>query len=173
MIRLLGGKGKVVVLRYQVGSASTDEREAGFFEAIAKAKGIQVISENRYAGPTVGEAKTASMNMVDKLKMADGIFCPNESSTMGMLLALRQIERAGKVKFVGFDTSGPLVEALRAGELDGLIAQDPRRMGYEGVTILVKQIKGQKAPAAIDTGARLITRENIDEPEIKKILQTP
>jgi len=75
----------------------------------------------------------AMINMFDKLKEATGIFCPNESTTFGMLLALRQSKLAGQVKFVGFDTSPSLVEALQKGEIDALVAQDPTRMGYLGV----------------------------------------
>jgi ribose transport system substrate-binding protein len=170
LAKILGGKGKVVLLRYHVGSASTTEREAGFLATAAKNPQLTMIVDNRYAGPTAGEAKTASMNMVDKLKEADGIFCVNESSTFGMLLALRQTNLAGKVKFVGFDTSPPLVEALRKGEIDGLVAQDPTKMGYEGVTTVVRHLRGEKVPATIDTGVRLITRDNVDTPEIKALL---
>src|SRR3990172_8476371 len=150
LVSLLSGKGKVVLLRYVVGSASTSEREDGFLGAIGAKTGMTVTVSNRYAGPTAGEAKTASMNMVDRLNEADGIFCPNESSTFGMLLALRQLNLAGKVKFVGFDTSPPLVEALRNGEIDALVAQDPTRMGYEAVVTLVQRIRGEKAPSLID-----------------------
>ena len=171
--KLVGGKAKIVLLRYQVGSASTTEREEGFLEAIGKSKGLQVIVDNRYAGATAGEAKTQSMNIIDKLKEADGIFCPNESSTFGMLLALKQNNLAGKVRFVGFDTSPPLIEALKKGEIDALVAQDPTRMGYEGVTILVQHIQGKKVPTTVDTGVRLITRENLNSPEIKKLLDLP
>ncbi len=170
LTKIMGAKGKVVLLRYHVGSASTTEREAGFLETVAKTPQMKLIVDNRYAGPTAGEAKTASMNMVDKLKDADGIFCVNESSTFGMLLALRQANLVGKVKFVGFDTSPPLVEALRNGEIDGLVAQDPTKMGYEGVTTIVNYLRGQKVPATIDTGVRLITRVNVNTPEIKALL---
>lgn len=171
--KLLGGKGKIVLLRYQVGSASTMEREEGFLEAIGKSKDLKLIVDNRYAGATAGEAKTASMNIVDKLKEAHGIFCPNESSTFGMLLALRQSNLAGKVRFVGFDTSPPLIEALQKGEIDALVAQDPTRMGYEGVKILVAHIQGKEVLKTVDTGVRLITRDNLNSPEIKKLLGTP
>lgn len=170
LAKLLRGQGKVVLLRYQIGSASTVEREAGFVDAIRNHAGMEIISDNRYAGATAGEAKTASMNMLDKIKEAGGIFCPNESSTFGMLLALRQTNLAGKIKFVGFDTSPPLVEALEKGEIDALVAQDPARMGYEGVKTLVEHIRGRQVPVMIDTGVQLVTRENLNEPEIKRLL---
>ena len=170
LVKLLDGKGKIVLLRYQVGSASTEQREAGFLEVIHQHPDIQVLVDNRYGGATVGESKTAAMNLLDKLKEADGVFCPNESSTFGMLLALRQSNLAGKIKFVGFDATPLLVEALQKNEIEALVAQDPVRMGYEGVKTMVTHLHGQSVPGYVDTGCRLITRENLTEPEIKKLI---
>ena len=170
LAQLLGNKGKVVLLRYDVGSASTTEREAGFLEVMKKNPGIHILVDNRYAGPTAGEAKTVAMELVDKLKQADGIFCPNESSTMGMLLALRQNNLAGKVKFVGFDTSPPLVEALRSGEIHALVAQNPVKMGYTGVKIMVDKLHGQTVPTAVDTGVKVIDGSNLTTPDVQKLL---
>lgn len=168
--RLLEGKGKVVLLRYQVGSASTTEREAGFLDALGKNPGISLLVDNRYAGATAGEAKTAAMNILDKLKEANGVFCPNESSTFGMLLALRQNNLAGKVTFVGFDTSPALVEALKAGEIQALVAQDPTRMGREAVATLLAHLAGKAVPPSVDTGVRLVTRANLADPEVKQLV---
>jgi ribose transport system substrate-binding protein len=170
LAQLLGNKGKVVLLRYDVGSASTTEREAGFLEVMKKNPGIKILVDNRYAGPTVGEAKTAAMDLVDKIRQADGIFCPNESSTMGMLLALRQNNLAGKVKFVGFDTTPPLVDALKSGEINALVAQNPVKMGYDGVKIMVDKLHGKSVPAAEDTGVKLIDSSNLTTPDIAKLL---
>jgi ribose transport system substrate-binding protein len=170
---LLGGKGSVVLLRYQVGSASTMEREEGFLGAVAKYAGITVTVNNRYAGATSGEAKTAAMNMIDKVREAGGIFCPNESSTFGMLLALRQINLAGKIKFVGFDTSPPLLEGLEKGEIDALVAQNPVRMGHDAVVSLVTHLRGGNVATVVDTGVRLITRDNLSDPDVKALLGRP
>jgi ribose transport system substrate-binding protein len=169
--QLLGGKGKVVLLRYQVGSASTVNREKGFLDAIAESPDLQVIVDNRYAGATAGEAKTQALNMLDQIRQADGIFCPNESSTMGMLLALQQEGLAGKIRFVGFDASPPLVKALAAGEIDGLVVQNPRKMGYTGVEMLVRHLKGEPVEPVIDTGVVLVTRANMNDPAIKSLIE--
>jgi ribose transport system substrate-binding protein len=170
LVRLLGGKGKVVLLRYMEGSASTTEREAGFLEAVKKAPGITLLVENRYAGATTSEAQTTALNMIDQLREADGIFASNESATFGLLLALRQNNLTGKAKFVGFDASAALAEALTKGEIQALVAQNPRKIGYEGVRLIVAQIKGQPAPASTDTGVQLITPENVNTPEVKELL---
>jgi ribose transport system substrate-binding protein len=170
LARLLGGKGKVVLLRYKEGHGSTGEREEGFLEAVRKHPGIEVIQENRYGGATAGEAQKAAETLVDKLREADGIFCPNESSTQGMLSALRGLGLTGQKKFVGFDTSPPLVEGLRNAEIHALVAQDPTRMGYEAVSTMVKHLRGEKVPDYTDTGARLVTREKLEDPEIRKLI---
>jgi ribose transport system substrate-binding protein len=170
MAKILGGKGKLVLLRYAEGSASTEEREAGFLESIKKNPDMSMLVDNRYGGATVSEAETASLNLLDQIKQADGIFCPNESSTMGMLLALRQNNLAGKVHFVGFDASAPLIAALKAGEIDALVAQNPTKMGYLGVKTCVSAIRGETVPQSIDSGVQLITRDNLNDPEVQKLL---
>ena len=111
------------------------------------------------------------MNIIDKIRVADGIFCPNESSTFGMLLALKQNNLAGKIKLVGFDTSPPLIEGLKKGEIQALVAQNPKKMGYLGVKTVVAYIHGEQVPPVTDSGAQLITKENVDTPEIQKLLK--
>ena len=171
LAELLGGKGKVVLLRYMVGSASTVNREKGFLGALAKHAAIEVIVGNRYAGPTAGEAKANALNLLDQIRQADGIFCPNESSTMGMLLALQQEGLAGKVKFVGFDASPPLVKGLTAGEIDALVVQNPRKMGYTAVETLVQHLNGETVETEIDTGVVVVSRDNMNDPEIKPLIE--
>jgi len=170
LAKLMGGKGSAVVLRYQAGSASTDQRESGCIEAL-KVGGVTIASDNRYAGATPGDAKTAALNMMDRIQGSGGVFCPNESTTFGMLMALRQSGMVGKVKFVGFDSSPPLVDALRNGEIDALVVQNPEEMGSLAVTLLVKHIRGERVETVIDTGAVLVTRDNMDQPEIKRLIQ--
>jgi ribose transport system substrate-binding protein len=169
LAKLLGGKGKVVLLRYSQGSGSTGEREEGFLKT-ARAGGLTLLVENRYGGATVAQAKGEAMKLVDQLRQADGVFAPNESSTLGLLGALRDNGLAGKVKFVGFDATPPLVEALQKGEIHALVSQDPSRMGYLAVQTLVKKMNGEQVDPIIDTGVRMITPESLKEPETRKFL---
>jgi ribose transport system substrate-binding protein len=172
---ILGDKGKVVLLRYQVGSASTENREKGFMKEIEKHPGIQVISSDQYAGATVESAMTASQTLLTKYGegQVDGIFCPNESSAYGMLRALVTSGRAGKVKYVGFDASDRLLEGLKKGEIQGLVVQNPYKMGYEGVKTMVAHLRGQKVEKLIDTGVTLVTPENLSDPVIDKLVHPP
>jgi ribose transport system substrate-binding protein len=170
LARLLDGKGKVVLLRYSEGSDSTAQREAGFLEVMKRHPGITLLVENRYGGATVASAQDAAMNLVDKLREADGIFCPNESSTQGMLLALRQTGLAGKKQFVGFDTSPALLSALNKGDIQALVAQNPGRMGYLGVATAVKHLRGEKVEPLIDTGCVLVTKANQATAEVQAVI---
>lgn len=170
LAKLLDGKGKVVLLRYQEGSASTAEREAGFLSIMKKNPGITVTVDNRYAGATAGEAKDAALNLSDKLKAADGVFAPNESSAQSMMLALRQLKLAGKIKFVGFDASPALLEGLEKDDISALVVQNPTKMGYIGVKTAVAAAKGQTVPTNVDTGVGLVTKANMNSPQTKELL---
>lgn len=163
MVKLLEGKGKVVLMRYIEGSASTMQREQGFLDAMNGTPGMTVISQDQYGGATSSLAKDRAMNMMDTIREADGIFCPNEGTTLGMLLALQATSLAGKKMFVGFDASDVLVKALIQGEIMGLVAQNPNKMGYTAVKTMAEKLKGLEVEPSIDTGCALITRGNIDE----------
>jgi ribose transport system substrate-binding protein len=176
MVKLLGGKGNVAVLRYAEGSDSTTKREDGFLDAIQAFEGIEIVTSNQYAGATTESALQAAENLLYRFGgtegnlRIDGIFCATEPTALGILRALQNAGFAGKVKFVGFDSSEKMIAALRAGELSGFVVQNPMRIGYLGVKTLVGHIRGEKVPRRIDTGSILVTMENIDQPEIHKLL---
>jgi ribose transport system substrate-binding protein len=174
---LLGGKGKVVLLRYQEGSASTHNREEGFLEAIRKLPGIELVSNNQYGGATTESAFSASENLLISQNASkgqlQGVFCPNESTTFGMLLALEKAGLAGKLRFIGFDSSTKLIEGVRAGKIDGLVLQNPFNMGYVAVKTLALHLKKEKVEPRIDTGASLIDKANMDQPDMKALLSPP
>jgi ribose transport system substrate-binding protein len=168
---LIGGRGRIFLIRYQEGSASTAAREAGFLETISRDfPAITLLSKDQYAGATTESAYQLGENLIGRFPDVDGVFCPNESSTFGMLRALQESRLAGKVKFVGFDSSPKLVQGLRDGEIHGLILQNPVKMGYLGVTLLVQFLRGGTIPARVDTGVYLATRENMDQAEIRSLL---
>ena len=175
MGQLLNGKGKVLVLRYAEGSASTTEREEGFLSQIkSKFPDIELVSTNQYAGATRDTAKRASENLLNQFgDQIQGIFTPNESSTAGMLLALQDIGKAGKVSFVGFDSSQTFIDALNANQLHGIVVQNPFNMGYLGVRTMVENLQGKAVNKKIDTGVMLVTKDNMETPEVKALLHPP
>jgi ribose transport system substrate-binding protein len=176
LIEAMKGSGKVVLLRYAEGHDSTAKREDGFLQAMTAHPGIQVVSSNQYVGADVegaykrAEAILSSYKKPDGSLSVDGIFCPNESSTFATLRVLQDNGWAGRVRFVGFDSSENMVKALRDKTLDGLVVQDPVKMGYLGVKTIVAHIKGQPVERRIDTGVHVATPDNMDQPEINALL---
>ena len=173
---LLGGKGKIILLRVLAGSTSTEQREAGFLDTVAKEfPGLQVLSSDQHAGATRDTAYRSAQNLLNRFgREVTGIFAPNESSATGMLLALKDAGLAGgKVKLVGFDSGTQTVAALKSGDLQGLVVQNPFRMGYLGVKTVVASLRGAKVERVIDTGCGLVTRENMNEPAMADLLAPP
>ena len=173
---LLHDKGRVVLLRYAEGSDSTLQREAGFLEAIQSRPGLQIVSANQYGGADVEGAYKKSEALLSGLKRADGtlavdgIFTPNESTTLAMMRVLVDNGWSGTVKFIGFDASESLLEGMRDGHLDAVVVQDPVKMGYLGVKTVVAHIHGEKVEPRIDTGVRLVSREHMDDADVQELL---
>jgi ribose transport system substrate-binding protein len=169
------GKGNVVLLRYQEGSASTANREKGFLESVKTHADLKLASDSQYGGATTETAEKASENLLASLQAdsggVQGVFAPNESTTFGMLLALRKAGLQGKTRFVGFDASDKLVDAVRSGDIDGLVVQRPFEMGYLAVKTIVAHIHGQGVEKRIDTGSTLVTKENLDTPEVRALVK--
>jgi ribose transport system substrate-binding protein len=174
--RLLGGKGNVIMLRYAVGSASTEQREEGFLEVMKKDyPNIKLISTDQHAGATRDSAKRTAENLLNRFgRQVNGIFASNESSAAGMLLALRDAGLGGgKVKFVAFDSGETLNAGLKAGDIQGMVVQNPLNMGYLGVKTMVSVLQGKKVDLVIDTGVGFVTKENFDSPEMADIVNPP
>ncbi len=175
MGRLLNGKGKILVLRYQEGVSSTEQREQGFIEKMkSDFPGIQIVSSNQFAGATRDTAKTATENLMNKYgNEVQGLFTPNESSTAGALLALEDSGKAGKIRFIGFDTSDIFTQAMQDKKLDGIVVQNPFRMGELGVKTMVDHLLGKQIEKRIDTGVTLITPANLIQPVSQQLLHPP
>lgn len=169
----MGHSGKALLLRYAEGSASTLLREQGFIDAISAHPGISLVDPKRYAGATRATAQEAAENLLSAHPDIDGVFCSNESSTFGMLLALRSRGMAGRVKFVGFDSSDAFVDALRKGDMQAFVVQNPMRMGELALRAAVDHLRGLTVEPTIDTGVGVVTLDNVDASEIADILRPP
>jgi ribose transport system substrate-binding protein len=183
LLKTLAAQGKtapkLILLRYQAASESTEEREAGFLEVIKEEQArarpgeptVEVISDREYSGPTVESAQAVAGPLIEAHKeKADALFAVNESATTGVLNVLRTKGMLGKLTVMGFDQSKPLLQALRDGHLCGTIAQDPYRMGYLGVHAAVRHLEGDDVESAgyfLPTGEFLITKENVDSEETR------
>ena len=169
----LGGKGRVAILGVKAGSVSTDEREQGFQETVKqKYPGIEIVAF-QYGESDRARSLDRATDILTAHPDLDGFFASNESSTVGAVQAIKQKSLAGKIVLVGFDSSPNLIEDLKAGAIDSLVLQNPFKMGYEAVKGMVAKLNGQAPPRKVDTGVKLLTKENLDTPEMQQLLKQP
>ncbi|MEP7270974.1 MAG: substrate-binding domain-containing protein [Acidobacteriota bacterium] len=169
----LGGKGEVAILGTKKGSVSTDQREAGFQDTIKeKFPGIQIV-QFLYGEADRAKSLDKATDILTGHPDLNGIFASNESSSVGAVQAIKQKGLVGKVILVGFDSSPNLIDDLRAGALDSLVLQDPYKMGYEGVKTIVDKLNGKEPVRLQDTGVKLLTKENLETPEMQKLIKLP
>ncbi len=168
---LLGGKGTVLMMRYFEGSGSTMAREQGFLDTVVKEfPGLEVISSGQYGGSTTESCYATAENLLNSFPRVEGIFVACEPTTFGMLRALQDSGRAGKIRVVGFDATEKLLEGLRQGHLDGLVLQNPFKMGEMGVKAMADHLAGRPVPPIVDTGTVVATRENLETPAIRELI---
>lgn len=172
MAEALGGKGNVIVLRYNAGSESTEQREDGFLEMLAKEyPEIKVLSSDQYAGTTQEDSLTKATEILNKYKdQVNGIFAVCEPNAAGVLGALRETGLSGKVKFIAFDPSEDLIRAMEEGNCHGIVLQDPVTMGYQSVKAIVTKIRGGNVEKRIGTGEFVATPENMKTDQMSKLL---
>ena len=157
---LLGGKGKVAVVMNAPGSASTVERERGFTEAMGKEfPGIQIVA-TQFGMSDRAKAMSVAENMLTAHPDLNGLFASAEPMSVGASQALKSRSLAGKVKFVGFDSSEGLIADMKAGVIDALVVQDPHKIGYEAVKTIVDKLNGKTPSKRLDLGAKVITKSD-------------
>jgi ribose transport system substrate-binding protein len=162
-------EGEVALITSVPNAGSLEERKQGFIEQLATYPGITLVAD-RYAD---GQAATG-LNITTDLLTANpnlvGIFASNLIMAQGAGQALAENGAAEKVSLIGFDSDEKLVSFLTDGTIDGLVVQDPYRMGYDGIATALAVSKGETVEEFVDTGANLITTANMEEPRSQELL---
>ncbi|MBN1343030.1 MAG: substrate-binding domain-containing protein [Phycisphaerae bacterium] len=174
LCKLIGGKGNVAMVKVMPGGVSTMQREKGFCDTIEKEFPDVKLVDEKWGYALREKSQAAAEDILtahpDKI---DGFFGSNETSAVGILLALKQRNLAGKIKFIGFDASPDLIAGMKEGVINGLVVQNPFKMGFEGVKSIVDTKAGKQVPKRIDTGVVVVTPENMTQPEMAKLLNPP
>lgn len=169
MGRILKGKGKVLLLACQPGAASTIAREQGFEDVLREKFPDIRIADKRFGMSDFAKSLAVAENMLTAHPDADGMFASNETGSVGAAQALKA--RQSRTRLVGFDWSPTLLEDLKAGVIDSLVVQDPFRMGHDAVMAAVRLLRGEKPERIQNLPARLITRENLNDPDVQRQLK--
>ncbi|WP_163833564.1 ABC transporter substrate-binding protein [Spartinivicinus ruber] len=169
LAKLLNQQGHIMLLRYKQGNSSTMLREQGFLDTIKKYPGLKLVYDD-YVGTSVGSTYHTLLRIFKNMPKIDGIFAPNESSTTGLIRALKKKGLSSKVKTVGFDISPELVKAIKRGKLNGTMLQQPIKIGYLGVKQAFEILEKKPVKSQTLTKAILVTPKNIRNKKIKSLL---
>lgn len=173
MAEILGNEGNIIVIRYKTGSRSTEERERGFLDVIQGYPKINVVDESMQISDDDRVVKAVALEVISRYgSQLDGIFCPIEFATSGILVALEGSALAGSIKIIGFDTDPVIVDALQNGYVSAIVLQDPIQMGYLAVQIMAKHLRGEEVKIQYRVPCAIGTRENLAMPNIKRLLVT-
>ncbi len=165
---LIGEKGKVYCNTTSPDVSSTQARYEGFAEGIKKFPNIQLVGVD-YNLEQVQRAQQQTFAKLQANPDIKGIFGTNNWSSQGAYQAVVNAGLTGSVKLAGWDASEELINALKEGKLDLLLAQKPREMGSLCIEWGYKYFKqGAEVPKQVIPGFEFFTRDNVDDPAMQK-----
>lgn len=162
--------GEVAFIPFQQGTLTNELREQGFKEGLKDHPELELVAEQS-SQSDYNTALTVTENILTANPDLDAIFAANEPGVLGAAEAVRQAGKTGEVTIVGWDGNPEEVDALRDGLISALVVQNPFKMGYDGVGAAVDIIRGGKTvKGEQDTGATIVTEQNVDDPEVESVL---
>ncbi|WP_434619097.1 ABC transporter substrate-binding protein [Tabrizicola sp. M-4] len=166
----IGGEGKVFVSNVKPGISTTDQREAGFKQAMAEEFPNITVLETQFNDNDANKAASQLQGVLARESDLKGVFGANLFSALGAANGVQQAGQSGVVKVVAFDAPGSIVDNLNTGLVDVAIAQHPAEIGYFGVVSAFAHLTGNSIPVNIGTGFTIITKDNVTDPNVAKYI---
>lgn len=169
LAKQIDAKGKVYVSNVKPGISTTDQREEGFKAAMAQFPGVTVL-ETQFNDNDANKAASQVQAVFARNSDLAGVFGANLFSAIGAADGVKALGKTGEIRVVAFDAPTRIVDDLKSGLVDLAVAQHPAEIGYYGVMTAFAVIHGQSVPPQIGTGATIMTKDNIDDPEVMKFV---
>lgn len=170
MAELIGDSGEVAVIVHDQTSRTGIDRRDGFVNQMkTKHPNIKIVALDYGAGDQLKSTDLAKAMLLAHPNIK-GFFGANEGSIIGVINAVAELKKEGKIVVIGYDSGKQQLDAIRSGLEAGAITQDPIGIGYKSVEAAVKAIKGETVPKTIDTGFHWYDKTNIDSDTIKPLL---
>jgi ribose transport system substrate-binding protein len=170
MAELIGNSGEVGVIVHDQTSRTGIDRRDGFVSRMKDKHPNITLVDIQYGGGDQLKSTDLAKAMMQAHPNLKGFFGANEGSAIGVINAVKELNKAGKITVIGYDSGKAQTGAIRDGVEQGAITQDPIGIGYKCVDSAVKAIKGESLPKNIDTGFFYYDKSNIDDPKIKAVL---
>lgn len=167
---LLGGKGKVFLENTNPDVSSVMGRENGF------RAGLKIFPDMELVGVeySLDLQETAAAQVSAALQKDPdivGVFGVNVFSAQGAYQAVASAGLVGAVKIVTWDATETLIEALRKGEIDLILAQMPAEMGALSVEWGYKYLtEGVEVPKKVIPGFFIFTKDNVNDPDAQRYI---
>lgn len=166
----VNNKGKVGIIAHVAGTSSAIERSEGFMGRMKeKYPDIKVLPV-QYSDGDPQKAMDKTIDMIQANPDLAGIYATNEGATLGVANAIDSQSLKGKVKVIGFDSTEAIINFLKSGVIQGFVVQDAYQIGYQGLKALNAALSGQTVPKEIDIPVKFVNAQNINTPEIEKLL---
>ncbi len=169
LAELVGDKGEVMALMNSPAANVAQQRLQGFQDEIAKHPNITFLGV-QYSNNQTAKAASIITSTVAAHPDLAGVFTITTNNTEGAATGVREAQREGKIKIVGFDTSDPIVEAIRKGIVSADIVQYPYHVGQLGVEMMINALQGNAVERQVHTPFVVATPQNIDTPEVQKFI---
>ena len=170
MAALIGNEGEIAVIVHDQTSRTGIDRRDGFVNRIKEKYPNIKIVDIQYGGGDQLKSTDLAKAILQARPNLKGFFGANEGSIIGVLNAVKELKREGKVVVIGYDSGKQQIDAIKAGTEAGAITQDPIGIGYKCVEAAVKAVKGETLPKTIDTGFHWYDKTNVDSDQIKPLL---
>jgi len=168
--RILGGKGKVIILGVNPLSPGSVPRAEAVQRAILREDPqIQIVDELT-GSFSFGRAELVTEQAIRSHPGLDAIIALGINETRGAASAVASAGAMGRIRIVGCDQGMDLLFLLRDSVIDSLVVQDSRTMGRIAVGNLVAQHLGRSVPERVLVEPRFVSQANVDDPVIQTIL---
>jgi ribose transport system substrate-binding protein len=170
MAALIGSEGEIALVVHDQTSRTGIDRRDGFTKQIKDKYPKIKIVDTQYGGGDQLKSTDLAKAIMQAHPNLKGIFGANEGSAIGVLNAVTELKKDGKIIVIGYDSGKQQIDAVRSGKMAGAITQDPIGIGYWSVKAAVMAVKGEKVEKNIDTGFHWYDKTNLDSDQIKPLL---
>ncbi len=170
MAELIGNSGEVAIIAHDQTSRTGIDRVKGFTDEIKNKYPNITIVDTQYGGGDQLKSTDLAKAIIQAHPNLKGFFGANEGSIIGVLNAVKELNMAGKIAVIGYDSGQQQIDAINSGTESGAITQNPIGIGYKCVEAAVKAAKGEQLPKTIDTGFMWYDKTNINDPQIQAVL---
>jgi len=171
LAKMTGEKGKLFVEATNPDASSVADRVKGFTAGVAEYPAMSLVGVE-WSMDVQQKAQEQTLAALQKNKDIVGVFGTNVFTAQGAFQAVVNAGLTGAVKIAAWDATTTLIDALKKGQVDLVLAQKPGEMGALGVEWAVKYLKDKtvKVPKKVIPGFEFFTKENVDSPDMQQYI---